>query len=106
MRSERTDPIVYSPLFIVNQTLIKEKGSHCQSAVAHRRLLLKIQRWYKTHKPDGEKQRLKKHAPCPLFWRNPANKAIRHLRQWSNVEGRAAEVFMLQRNWPNRCGHN
>jgi len=35
---ERIDLIVYSPLFIVNQTLIKEKGSHCQSAVAHRRL--------------------------------------------------------------------
>ena len=31
--SERIDFIVYSPLFVVNQTLIEEKGSHCQSAV-------------------------------------------------------------------------
>ena|GEM_PF-3583384 len=69
MRSERIDLIVYSPLFVVNQTLIKEKGSHYQSAVAHKRLLLKIQHWNKTHKPDGEKTTIKEtqlHAPLFL----------------------------------------
>ena len=89
MRSERIDLIVYSPLFVVNQTLIKEKGSHCQSPVAHKRLLFNIQRWYKTHKPDGEKQRLKNNwrlHPC-FFRRNPRRQeAIRRLRAWSNAD--------------------
>ena len=104
MRSERIDLIVYSPLFVVNQTLIKEKGSHCQSAVAHRRLLLTIQRWNKTHKPDGEKQRLKKHSSMPLFFGVAPPQGHTASKAMVQCRGRAAEVFMLQRNWPKGVG--
>jgi len=75
MRSERIDLIVYSPLFVVNQTLMKEKGSHCQSAVAHRRLL-EIQHWHKTHKTRRRKTTIKDTigGSIPVFWRNPATR--------------------------------
>jgi hypothetical protein len=74
MRSERISLIVYSPLFVVNQTLIKEKGSHCQSAVAHRPATQDstLEQNAQTRRRKTTVKETQLHAR--FFWRNSATR--------------------------------